>query len=124
MGGGPPGESTILVRHLHRGDLGRRQRAEGDVAHEARRVVTGEAERLASAYRASLALAREYQIESVAFPAISTGIYGYPLPAATDIAVAVIREALDAPGRLSRVVFACFNDEVLRAYRSAGVPPR
>ena len=81
----------------------------------------GEAERLASAYRSSLALARAHGLESVAFPAISTGIYGYPLGDATAIAVRTVREALASPGSISDVVFACFGDDALDAYAAAGV---
>jgi O-acetyl-ADP-ribose deacetylase (regulator of RNase III) len=81
----------------------------------------GEADLLAAAYRSSLALAREHRLESVAFPAISTGIYGYPLAAATAIAVRVVREALASPGAPSRVVFACFSGDVLDAYAAAGI---
>jgi O-acetyl-ADP-ribose deacetylase len=57
----------------------------------------------------------------VAFPAISTGIYGYPLGDATAIAVRTVREALASPGSLCNVVFACFGDDVLAAYAAAGV---
>jgi O-acetyl-ADP-ribose deacetylase (regulator of RNase III) len=81
----------------------------------------GEAEQLASAYRASIGLALRHGLTSIAFPAISTGIFGYPLQQATDIAVATVRDALKPPGPLTRVVFACFNDDVLRAYHHAGV---
>jgi O-acetyl-ADP-ribose deacetylase (regulator of RNase III) len=81
----------------------------------------GEADLLASAYRASLALAREHGVESVAFPAISTGIYGYPLRAATAIAVRTVREALASAGAPSRVVFACFGRDALDAYAAEGI---
>ena len=77
---------------------------------------------LAAAYRASLALAREKGLASIAFPAISTGIYGYPLRGATEVAVATVRAEVDSPGSIARVVFACFNREALDAYRSEGVP--
>jgi O-acetyl-ADP-ribose deacetylase (regulator of RNase III) len=77
---------------------------------------SGEAELLASAYRSSLALAEENGLRSIAFPAISTGIYGYPLELATPIAVNAVREAAAASG-VERVVFACFTPEVERAYR-------
>jgi O-acetyl-ADP-ribose deacetylase (regulator of RNase III) len=80
---------------------------------------SGEPERLASAYRSAVSLAREHGARSLAFPAISTGIYGYPLVPATTIAVASVREAAGAP--LERIVFACFGPEVLAAYRAAGV---
>ena len=77
---------------------------------------------LASACRSALRLAEEQGLESIAFPAISTGIYGYPLAEATAIAVRTVREA-DRPGtRLHRVVLACFGAGVARAYAAAGVP--
>jgi O-acetyl-ADP-ribose deacetylase (regulator of RNase III) len=85
--------------------------------------VAGEPELLASAYRASLALAREHGLKSVAFPAISTGIYGYPLPDATHVAVATVRAELTRAGSIERVVFACFDRKALEAYRAAGVAP-
>jgi O-acetyl-ADP-ribose deacetylase (regulator of RNase III) len=81
----------------------------------------GEPELLASAYRASLALAREHGLRSVAFPAISTGIYGYPLADATHVAVTTVRAELTVPGSVERVVFACFNQETLDAYQAEGV---
>lgn len=79
----------------------------------------GEPEHLASAYRSAVALARAHGARSLAFPAISTGIYGYPLGLATGVAVATVREAAGPP--LERVVFACFGPQVLAAYRAAGV---
>ena len=81
----------------------------------------GEAELLASAYRAALRLANAQGLQRVAFPAISTGIYGYPLQAATDIAVQTIQAALRSDSTVEDVVFACFSPEVLAAYRHAGV---
>lgn len=79
----------------------------------------GEPALLAACYRNSLALAREHDVKSIAFPAISCGVYGYPLEAATEIAV---REVADfvrrAPG-FERVVFACFNDAALASYQLA-----
>jgi O-acetyl-ADP-ribose deacetylase (regulator of RNase III) len=81
-----------------------------------------EAELLASAYRAALELARRHGLESVAFPAISTGIYGYPLQEATEVAVRTVRAVSLEGGTLRRVIFACFSPAVLAAYRRAGVP--
>jgi O-acetyl-ADP-ribose deacetylase (regulator of RNase III) len=81
----------------------------------------GEAGLLASAYRASLALAAGHGLRSIAFPAIATGIYGYPLAEATAIAVASVREALELPGSVVRVIFACVADDVLRAYAAQGI---
>ncbi|HKA63697.1 MAG TPA: O-acetyl-ADP-ribose deacetylase [Methylomirabilota bacterium] len=79
----------------------------------------GEAELLASAYRSSLQLVEENALRSVAFPAISTGIYGYPLPAATAVAVRTVRAA--SHHHLREVVFACFTPGALRAYRDEGI---
>jgi O-acetyl-ADP-ribose deacetylase (regulator of RNase III) len=76
----------------------------------------GEPDQLASAYRRSLAVADELGARSVAFPAISTGIYGYPLDAATAIAVRTCREA-DTDVELIR--FVCFDDRTLRTYQLA-----
>ena len=81
----------------------------------------GEAALLASAYQASLRLANEAGLSSVAFPAISTGIYGYPLGPATSVAVAAVRESLATPSSVEFVLFACFSPDVLRTYRAAGV---
>ena len=79
----------------------------------------GEAEQLASAYRASMTLAREHSLRSIAFPAISTGIYGYPLEEATEIAVRTVREAMAELTTIESVIFACFSEEALQAYQRA-----
>jgi len=76
----------------------------------------GEPELLASAYRASLAIARSKGLETIAFPAISTGVFGYPLEAATAIAVATVRGDMANHGSLTEVVFACFDQAALNAY--------
>ena len=81
----------------------------------------GEPELLASAYRASLDLARQAGVKSIAFPAISTGIYGYPLEAATAVAVSTVRFELTAPGSIARVIFACFDQRAVDAYAAEGV---
>lgn len=80
-----------------------------------------EAELLAGAYRASLELARENGCRSIAFPAISTGIYGYPLEPATRVAVDTVRRFSKDAGTLELVHFACFSAQALDAYRRAGV---
>lgn len=77
----------------------------------------GEAELLASAYRSSLDEAARVGARSVAFPAISTGIYGYPLEEATAVAVATVR-AWDGEG-IDTVRFVCFDQATLEAYRGA-----
>jgi O-acetyl-ADP-ribose deacetylase len=81
----------------------------------------GEDALLASAYRTSLDLAKQHALASIAFPAISTGIYGFPLESATAIAVATVRRALETPGTLARVLFACFSTDALDAYAAQGV---
>ena len=81
----------------------------------------GEPALLASAYRSALQLANDGGLTSIAFPAISTGIYGYPLAAATQVAVAAVRETLAARSSVEAVLFACFSPDVLQAYCEAGV---
>ena len=76
----------------------------------------GEPELLASAYRRSLAVADEIGARTVAFPAISTGIYGYPLDAATAIAVESCR---DAETSVDLIRFVAFDDRTLAAYQLA-----
>jgi O-acetyl-ADP-ribose deacetylase (regulator of RNase III) len=75
---------------------------------------------LASAYRSSLELARGKGLRSIAFPAISTGIYGYPLQLATNVAVSTAR-AFEPRGSLEQVIFACFGRDALDAYAAEGV---
>jgi O-acetyl-ADP-ribose deacetylase len=67
-----------------------------------------EAKLLADAYANSLALARAHGLASVAFPAISTGVYGYPAEEAAAIAVDTVVDGLRQPGSLARVIFCCF----------------
>jgi O-acetyl-ADP-ribose deacetylase len=74
---------------------------------------SGEPELLARCYRNSLALAERYGLESIAFPAISTGVYGYPKEPATDIAVREARQH----ARLERVIFCCFDKATADLYR-------
>jgi O-acetyl-ADP-ribose deacetylase (regulator of RNase III) len=74
----------------------------------------GEAELLASCYRNSLVRADEVGAATVSFPAISTGIFGYPLAAATDIAIDTVRST---PTSVTTVRFVCFDETTLRAYR-------
>ena len=66
-------------------------------------------------------LAAEHTVRSIAFPAISTGIYGYPLERATPIAVETVRTTLKVGSSVQQVVFACFSPEVVQEYRLAGV---
>ncbi len=76
----------------------------------------GEDELLRSCYRNSLALARQHAIRSIAFPAISTGVYLFPLARATRIAVATAQDEL-ARHRGLEITFCCFADEALDVYR-------
>ena len=76
----------------------------------------GESELLTSCYRESLARADEVGARSVAFAAISTGVYGYPMAPATQIAVNTVRST---PTAVDLVRFVCFNDEALSAYEAA-----
>ncbi|NPV92138.1 MAG: O-acetyl-ADP-ribose deacetylase [Firmicutes bacterium] len=79
-----------------------------------------EDELLASAYRQSLMLARDFGISSIAFPSISTGIYGFPIQRAAGIALKTIRSFLaDAPGPVSEVRMVLFSPEDLKVYQEA-----
>src|SRR5688572_12030093 len=70
---------------------------------------SGEPELLASAYRSSMALALEHGLRRVAFPAISTGVYGYPDGPAAQIAISVaVETAREHPGAFTEIVFCCF----------------
>lgn len=75
----------------------------------------GESELLASAYRSSLLLAGEHGLHSIAFPAISCGVYGYPIAQAADIAVKTVRAHLTGHALPDHVIFACFDDDVYAA---------
>lgn len=114
IGGCPPGEARITRGYA----LPARH-----VIHTVGPVWRGGTERepelLAGAYRSSLLLARQHQLASIAFPAISTGAYGYPADAAAIVAVATIADFLATDIALQRIVLACFDrlsrDHHLRA---------
>jgi O-acetyl-ADP-ribose deacetylase (regulator of RNase III) len=76
----------------------------------------GEPALLRSCYERSLALAEEHELRSIAFPAISTGAYGYPIEAATRIAVETVRDSLERPSSLELVRFVCFSDRDWHIY--------
>jgi glutamate-1-semialdehyde 2,1-aminomutase len=77
----------------------------------------GEEKLLASCYRASLDLAAENGLSRIAFPAISTGIYGFPLEQAARIAIATVHAGLERHKGIERVVFCCFGEEATAVYR-------
>ena len=77
----------------------------------------GEAALLASCYRRSLEVALENHIRTIAFPAISCGIYGYPLNKAVAIAVDETQAFLESHGEIEQLIFACFGEVVLAAYQ-------
>jgi O-acetyl-ADP-ribose deacetylase (regulator of RNase III) len=112
LGGCPTGEARITKAHrlpakhvIHTvGPVWRGGRADED-------------ELLARCYRASFALASEHGLASLAFPAISTGVYGFPRERAATIAVVETRQALAAAPTIERVIFACFDRETLMLYQ-------
>jgi len=79
----------------------------------------GEPELLAGCYQRSFELAHENGLASIAFPAISCGVFGYPLENACAIALAETKAALERYPEISRVIFALFGDELLQIYREA-----
>jgi O-acetyl-ADP-ribose deacetylase (regulator of RNase III) len=111
LGGCPTGQAKItkgyrlLAKHVIH--------TVGPVWNGGRR---GEAELLASCYRACFALAREHSVQTLAFPAISCGIYSYPIEEAVEIAVRETQIELTRSLDVEKVIFACFGDEVYEAY--------
>jgi O-acetyl-ADP-ribose deacetylase (regulator of RNase III) len=75
----------------------------------------GEAESLEGCYRMCMELAREYGVKTIAFPAISTGVYGYPKREAAEIAVRVCEEMAEGCG-VERVEFCCFDEATAGIY--------
>jgi O-acetyl-ADP-ribose deacetylase (regulator of RNase III) len=112
IGGCPTGEARITgaynLPHLH-------------VIHTVGPVwrggKQGEPELLASCYRNALQLALDHAAASVAFPAISTGVYGYPKEAAAAVAISTVRDFLTTTGADLDVLFCCFDRDTLAIYR-------
>jgi O-acetyl-ADP-ribose deacetylase (regulator of RNase III) len=80
---------------------------------------SGEPALLENSYRNALVAAEQLGAHDVAFPAISTGVYGYPLDAATGIAIATVVAFLRDHARPARVIFCCFNEAAESTYRRA-----
>ena len=78
-----------------------------------------EADLLASCYRRCLALASQHQFRTIAFPAISTGAYGFPVALATEIAVREVASYLKQDSSIEQVIFVCFNDRTHQDYLTA-----
>jgi O-acetyl-ADP-ribose deacetylase (regulator of RNase III) len=87
----------------------------GPVWHDGR---SGEPELLASCYRTSLGLAAQHGLATIAFPAISCGVYGYPPADAVKIAVAECAGFLGDNTGIRKIIFACFDDAMLALYRA------
>lgn len=76
----------------------------------------GEPETLASAYRESLKVAVENNLKSISFPSISTGVYGYPIPEASQVALGAVIDFLRKDTSLNEVVFVLFDPRTFDAY--------
>ena len=119
LGGCPTGEARMTAGY----ELPARQ-----VIHTVGPVwqggAAGEPELLARCYRNSLRLALKNGVSRIAFPAISCGVYGYPIPEAAAIAVREVRAFVTAHGGPGEVSFACYNEAILDAYeRELARPP-
>jgi O-acetyl-ADP-ribose deacetylase (regulator of RNase III) len=77
----------------------------------------GESELLASCYQRSLELASQSNLSTIAFPAISTGIYGFPIEPAAHIAVLTVREVVSSQEPIGEVIFCCFSERDYRVYQ-------
>lgn len=78
---------------------------------------SGESKLLAECYRNSLKLAAEHKIRSIAFPSVSTGVYGYPVELASAIALREIKGFLEDNSTVDRVIVVCFDDETYSVYQ-------
>jgi O-acetyl-ADP-ribose deacetylase len=113
LGGCPTGDARITPGFALK--AGHVIHAVGPVWHGG---AQGEADQLARCYRRSLELADENGLRSISFPAISTGIYGYPLNQATEIAVRTVRETVRSHPNIELVRFICFSEADLQEYQS------
>ncbi len=78
----------------------------------------GEPELLASCYRKSLTVAAENGIRAIAFPSISTGVYGYPIDLAAQVAVQTVRDTVLKLSNINEVIFCCFSRKDLEIYEA------
>jgi O-acetyl-ADP-ribose deacetylase len=119
IGGCPPGEARLTRGHR----LPARH-----VIHTVGPIWRGgnaeEAEILAGCYRSCLSIAVERALRTIAFPAIATGVYGFPRQEAAAIAVATVRAHLDRQQYPETVMFVCFDEATREAYRQALGPSR
>ena len=111
LGGCRPGDAKIT--RGYRLPAGHVIHTVGPVWQDGKR---GEPEVLASCYRRSLEIAAEHAFASIAFPCISTGVYGFPIERATPIAVDEVRRFVARPTSLREVIFCCFSAEDLAVY--------
>jgi O-acetyl-ADP-ribose deacetylase len=111
LGGCPPGDARIT---------GGYRLAARHVIHAVgpiwRGGAQGEPALLASCYRAAIELAARHGLATLAFPSISTGIYGYPIELAADVAVTAVRTAVMRHATVEEVIFCCFSASDLRVY--------
>ncbi len=115
QGGCPPGEAVITTAGemlstyvIH---------TVGPIWHGGEQ---GEPETLANCYKNSLAMACEHGCKTIAFPSVSTGVYGYPVEAAATVGVRATREFLKSnPDKLARVTWVLFDDQTFLAYKKA-----
>ena len=114
LGGCPTGEAKITEGY---------RLPAGHVIHTVGPIWRGgnsrEEELLRNCYRNSLKLAAENGCKSIAFPSISTGVYGYPIEKACRTAIKTVREFLDADPRIEKAIFVCFSQADLREYEKA-----
>jgi O-acetyl-ADP-ribose deacetylase (regulator of RNase III) len=80
--------------------------------------VRREADLLASCYRRALEVAVEHGLQSIAFPAISTGAFGYPIDLATALAVMTVRDFVSRDSSIDQVIFCCYSESDLATYRN------
>lgn len=78
----------------------------------------GESERLKECYANSLKVASTHKLKSIAFPAISTGIYGYPLEEASKIAIDTVRDEIDSSSSITKVIFVAFDDKTKQVLKN------